>query len=157
MAKGQMPKRKSVTDGMSSDAEKLMSGVQRELIKILDADTQSDELREHWPDHPPACEVVVCGPKGHPNYIRNITDRLEALGFARGKFPHRGKRPGQPSVEQEAQIRRRQATETAELTVDKRARAEQNKRRALEICAERDESAFWEQLAQAEEQLEQEA
>ena len=42
MAKGQMPKRKSVTDGMSSDAEKLMSGVQRELIKILDADTQSD-------------------------------------------------------------------------------------------------------------------
>ena len=47
----QMPKRKSVTDGMSSDAEKLMSGVQRKLIQVLDADTQSDELREHWPDH----------------------------------------------------------------------------------------------------------
>mmetsp|Transcript_3225 Transcript_3225/g.6989 ORF Transcript_3225/g.6989 Transcript_3225/m.6989 type:complete len:90 (+) Transcript_3225:792-1061(+) len=89
-----MPKRKSVTDGKSSDAEKLVSGVQRKLIKILDADTQSDKLREHWPDHPPACEVVVCGPKGHPNYIRNITDRLEALGFARGKLPHRSKRPG---------------------------------------------------------------
>ena len=152
----QMPKRKSVTDRMSSDAEKLVSGVQRGLIKILDADTQSDELSKHWPDHPPACEVVVCGPKGHPNYIRNITDRLEALGFAFGKFPHRGKRPGQPSVELEAQIKIRQA-KAADLTTEQRARSEQNKRRALEIRAERDESAFWEQLAQADEQLEQEA
>ena len=81
---------------------------------------------------------------------------LEALGFAFGKFPHRGKRPGQPSVELEAQIKIRQA-KAADLTTEQRARSEQNKRRALEIRAERDESAFWEQLAQAEEQLEQEA
>ena len=38
--KRQPLKRKSVTDGMASDAEKLMSGVERELVKILDADTQ---------------------------------------------------------------------------------------------------------------------
>ena len=149
-----MPKRKSVTDGMGSDAEKLMSGVQRELIRILDADTQPDELREHWPDHPPACEVVVPGPRGHAKYIGNIADRLEALGFAFGKFPHRSKRPGQPSAELEALIRRRQAKEKVALTADQRVRIEQNRLRALEIRAQREESAFWEgiELAQAEEQ-----
>ena len=126
-----MPKRKSVTDGMGSDAEKLMSGVQRELIRILDADTQPDELREHWPDHPPACEVVVPGPRGHAKYIGNIADRLEALGFAFGKFPHRSKRPGQPSAELEARIRRRQAKEKVALTADQRARIEQNRLRAV--------------------------
>ena len=64
-----------------------MSGVERELIKILDADTQSVELRGYWPDHPFSCEVVVPGPKGHFDYIRNIVGRLEPLGFAFGQFP----------------------------------------------------------------------
>ena len=108
-----------------------MSGVGRELIKILDADTQSNELREHWPDHPPACEVVIPGPKGHSNYIRNIAGRLEAVGFTLGKFPYRGKRPGQPSVDLEAEIKRRQAKETKELTEEQRDRIESKRLRAL--------------------------
>ena len=136
------PKRKSVTDGMESDAEKLMSGVQRKLIKVLDAETQSDELRKHWSNHPSSCEVVVCGPLGHPRYIRNITDRLEALGFSLGhRFPYRPKSPGQPSVELEAQIKRRQAKEAADLTADQRASIDQNRTRALEIRSKR--NALW--------------
>ena len=88
-------KRKSATDGMSP-AEQLESGVERGLIMVLDADTQSAELSEYWPGHPSSCEVVVCGPNGHPKYIRNITDRLETLGFVMGRLPHRPKRPRQP-------------------------------------------------------------
>ena len=95
-------KRKSVTDGMSV-AEQLESGIERGLIRILDADTHSAELSEYWPGHTSSCEVVVCGPKGHPKYIRNITDRLETLGFVMGRLPHRPKRPRQPLASVEAQ------------------------------------------------------
>ena len=116
-------KRKSVTDGMSV-AEQLESGIERGLIRILDADTQSAELSEYWPGHPSSCEVVVCGPKGHPMYIRNITDRLETLGFAMDPLPHRPKRPRQPPARVEAQDERRQAE--TKLTTDQLARIEQN-------------------------------
>ena len=140
-------KRKSVTDGMASDAEKLMSGVHRGLVEILDADTQPHELSKHWPDHPRDCEVVVPGPNGHHKYLVNIADRLVALGFAFGTFPYRHKSPGQPSVELEAKIKSRQAKETAELTADQRARIEQNRLRALEI---RQRHAFYEELGFSE-------
>ena len=136
--KRQPLKRKSVTDWVASDAEKLMSGVERELIKILDADTQSVELRGYWPDHPFSCEVVVPGPKGHFDYIRNIVGRLEPLGFAFGQFPYRLKSPGQPQVCLEAQIRRRQMKETIDLTAEQRVSTEHNRCRALEIRAQRD-------------------
>lgn len=135
-------KRKSVTDGMASDAEKLMSGVQRKLIKILDSDTHQAELRDYWPDHPPSCEVVVPVSRGHLSYIRNIADRLKALDFVPGQFPHRVKAPGQPSVELDATIKRRQAKETAELTAHQRTRIEQNRLRALEIRSQRNRSGL---------------
>ena len=127
-------KRKSATDGMSP-AEQLESGVERGLIMVLDADTQSAELSEYWPGHPSSCEVVVCGPNGHPKYIRNITDRLETLGFVMGRLPHRPKRPRQPPARVEAQDERRQAE--TKLTADQLARIEQNRLRALEIRAQR--------------------
>jgi hypothetical protein len=50
-------------------------------------------------------------------------------------------------VELDAQIKSRQAKETAELTADKRARVEQNRLRALEI---RQLQAFYEELGFSE-------
>ena len=119
---------------MQSDAEKLMSGCKRQLITTLDSDTDADQLHKHWPEHPTSCVVVVPGTKGHFEYIRNITPRLEALEFVMGlPFPHRPKAPGQQSIEQEAAMRCRQAAEDTALTPDQRNRIENNKRRALEI------------------------
>ena len=79
--------------------------------------------------------MVVCGPKGHPKYIRNITDRLETLGFVMGRLPHRPKRPRQPPARVEAQDERRQAE--TKLTADQLARIEHNRLRALQIRAQR--------------------
>ena len=134
-----MPKdsRKSPTDNMQSDAEKLLSACERQLIVILDTDTDAKQLHKHWPEHPSSCVVVVPGAKGHFNYIRNIAPRLEALEFVLGfPFPHRPKVPGQQSLEQEAAMRRRQAAEDAAITTEQRDRIERNKRRALEIRAQ---------------------
>ena len=129
-------KRKSSTGAMQSHAEQLISGSERQLITILDSDTDTAQLRTHWPEHPAACIVVVPGAKGHMNYIRNIATRLEALEFVMGlPFPHRPKAPGQQSIEQESAMRRRQAVEDAALTPEQRSRIEHNKRRALEIRA----------------------
>ena len=131
-------KRPSPTDDMHSDAEKLVSGCDRKLITILDSDSDAEQLHTHWPEHPASCIVVVPGPKGHFNYIRNTATRLEALGFVMGlPFPHRPKAPGQQSVAQEAAMRRRQAAESAALTPKQRERIECNKRRALEIHAQK--------------------
>jgi hypothetical protein len=136
-----MPKatrlRKSHTDGMQSDTEKLMSGCERQLITILDSDTDTDQLRKLWPEHPTSCVVVVAGTKGHFNYICNIAPRLEALGFVmEPPFPHRPKVPGQQSVAQEAAMKHRQAAEDAALTTEQHDRIERNKHRALEIRAQ---------------------
>ena len=90
------------------------------------------------PITPLSCEVVVPGPKGHFNYIRNIVGRLEPLGFAFWQFPYRLKSPGQPQVGLEAQIKRRQMKETTDLTAERRVRIEQNRCRAIEIRAQQD-------------------
>ena len=85
--KRQPLKRKSVTDWVASDAEKLMSGVERELVKILDADTQSDELRGYWPDHPFSCEVVVPGPKGTSTTSATSSADWSRWALPLGSFP----------------------------------------------------------------------
>ena len=59
-------KRKSVTDSMTTVQEKLLSGVDRQLIAFED---RGDE----W--------VAVPGPKGHCNYIYRIRERLKADRF----------------------------------------------------------------------------
>ena len=110
-----MPKRKSVTDNMSSDAEKLMSGVDRRLISILDSEVDEEELSKIWPDHPQNCIVVVPDIKGHFRYITSIPDRLISVGFDLSlRYPHRVKVPGQLTVQEEAAMKKRQATEGAE-------------------------------------------
>ena len=68
-------KKKSVTDGMSN-AEKIDSGVKRELIRFVY--TPDAEL----PDVPAGLRVVLPGPKGHNNYIFNIKERLKEAGFS---------------------------------------------------------------------------
>ena len=79
--------------------------------------------------------MVVCGPSGHPKYIRNITNRLETLGVAMDPLPHRPKHTRQPPARVEAQDERRQVE--PKLTADQLARIEQNRLCALEIRAQR--------------------
>ena len=59
-------KRPSVTDGMGTVVEKLASGVQRKLIKVVEKDGR-------W--------LVEPGERGHASYIYNIRDRLKADSF----------------------------------------------------------------------------
>ena len=59
-------KRPSVTDGMGTVVEKLASGVQRKLIKVVEQDGR-------W--------LVEPGERGHASYIYNIKDRLKADNF----------------------------------------------------------------------------
>ena len=61
-------KRPSATDSLGSNAEKLVSGVDRQLIELIDSDENSGRLRHHWPDAPAPCVVVVPGTKGHFKY-----------------------------------------------------------------------------------------
>ena len=68
-------KKKSVTDGMSNNLEKLESGVKRKLIRFVC--TPDAEL----PDVPAGLRVVLPGPNGHDNYIFRIKDRLKEAGF----------------------------------------------------------------------------
>eukprot|EP00966_Prymnesium_polylepis_P212785 4928270-Prymnesium_polylepis.1 len=111
-----MPKRKSVTDDMSSDAEKIMSGVERKKISILDSEVNEEELSRIWPEHPPNCVVVVPGVNGHFRYITFIQERLEAVGFDLSlSYPHRFKVPGQMTVEEEASMKKRQAKEDSSI------------------------------------------
>ena len=129
-------RRGSGTTGLASEAEKIMSGVERQLIKLLDSDSDEDaaELARVWPNAPPSCVVVVPGVKGHFKYIMNIKDRLAGEGFVLGlPYPHRPKVAGQLSLQQEAAMRRRQAKEDTALTPEQKERIEFNRRRALEI------------------------
>ena len=67
--------RKSVTDGMSCNLDKLNSGVERELIRFVC--TPDEEL----PGVPDGLRVVLPGRKGNVKYIINIKDRLKEAGF----------------------------------------------------------------------------
>lgn len=131
-------KRGSVTDNMHSDAEKILSGVDRQKIKLLDSEENAEELAKYWPEAPAPCVVVVPGSKGHFVCIKHIADRLEATGFVLGlPYPHRPKLPGQQTLRQEAEMKRRQAKQDAALTEEQRERIERNKRQALEKLARR--------------------
>jgi len=131
-------KRRSVTDHMHSDAEKILYGADRQLIRLLDSDEDAEELAKYCPQALAPCVVVVPGSKGHVNYIKNIVDRLEATGFVLGlPYPHRPKLPGQQTLHQEAEMKRRQAKQDAALTEEQRERIERNKRQALEKLARR--------------------
>lgn len=59
-------KRASVTDGMKTVQDKLMSAVDRKKVRF-------DDRGGFW--------VCVPGEKGHPSYIYNIKDRLKADRF----------------------------------------------------------------------------
>lgn len=74
-------KRPSITDSMKTNAEKIRSGVARQLIELLDSDVEAHAVHEVWPGAPPSCLVVVPGAKGHWKYIINIKERLKAEGF----------------------------------------------------------------------------
>ena len=98
-------RRSSVTDSMASNAEKIQSGVKRQLIELLDSEIDAAKLAKLWPEAPVHCVVVVPGAKGHWNYIRNISERLEAEGFTLGlPYPHRPKPAVVPTPEQKAMI-----------------------------------------------------
>lgn len=62
-----------VTEG--SDTEKVWSGIERKLIKIVQPSSSE------WPNPPPGVHVVLPGTKGHKAYIFNIRGRLKAIGF----------------------------------------------------------------------------
>ena len=131
-------KRPIATDSLGSNAEKIVSGVDRQLIELIDSDENSGRLRQYWPDAPAPCVVVVPGIKGHFNYIRNIADRLQAEGFVMDlPYPHRPKTPGQLPLQQEAAMKRRQAKEDAALTADQKKRIERNRAAALEKLAQK--------------------
>ena len=68
-------KRKSVTDAMETNGEKVNSAVERRLIVI------APPCADEWPDAPSGCLVVRPGERGHDNYIYNIKGRLKDLGF----------------------------------------------------------------------------
>ena len=84
-------KRLSTTDSLGSNAEKIVSGVDRQLIELIDSDENSGRLRQYWPDAPAPCVVVVPGIKGHFKYspdskgwshrVRNV--RIRSLELAR--------------------------------------------------------------------------
>ena len=73
-----MPTKRSLMDTLGSDAEKLQLAITRRKIEIL---SQESAIRQHWPDAPPGCEIVVPGPSGHSSYIVKIKERLKAEGF----------------------------------------------------------------------------
>ena len=98
-------KRSSVTDTMFSPAEKILSGVTRQLIVILDSDSDSAELNKYWKSAPRPCIVVVPGPKGASKYIYHIRDRLKHEGFrfdGGAKLWYRPKLPNQKTLQEQA-------------------------------------------------------
>ena len=98
-------RRSSVTDSMASNAQKIQSGVDRQLIELLDSETHAVKLAKLWPEAPAHCVVVVPGVRGHFNYICNIHERLLAEGFTLGlPYPHRPKPAVVPTPEQKAMI-----------------------------------------------------
>eukprot|EP00966_Prymnesium_polylepis_P215526 4991080-Prymnesium_polylepis.1 len=72
-------KRSSITENMSSDAERILSAVDRGLIKLLDSDTDGVELNRLWADAPKPCVVAVN--LARFNYIIAIKERLKTEGF----------------------------------------------------------------------------
>ena len=75
----QKKKRLSVTASMTSDIQKLNSGIERKLIKVVL--TPHRDVSGKWPGAPPGIQVVIPGDKGHPAYIFQIKDRLKTSGF----------------------------------------------------------------------------
>ena len=72
-------KRLSVTASMNSDVQKLNSGIERKLIKVVL--TPHPSVSGKWPGAPPGIQVVVPGELGHSAYIFQIKDRLKNSGF----------------------------------------------------------------------------
>ena len=72
-------KRLSVTASMTSDVQKLNSGIERKLIKVVL--TPHPSVSGKWPGAPPGIQVVVPGELGHSAYIFQIKDRLKNSGF----------------------------------------------------------------------------
>ena len=70
-----------MTDTMASNPEKIVSGVDRQLIELIDSEEDAAKLAEVWPEAPAPCVVVVPGSNGHFNYIKAIHERLSAVGF----------------------------------------------------------------------------
>ena len=66
---------KLATVAECSDAEKLWSGIERKLIKVVQPSSSE------WPNPPPGVHVVLPGTKGHRAYIFQIRGRLKAIGF----------------------------------------------------------------------------
>ena len=131
-------KRPSVTDAMATDAEKIVSGVDRQKIELIDSEEHAAKLAEVWPEAPAPCVVVVPGSNGHFNYIKAIHERLSAEGFVLAlPYPYRPKLPGQLPLRQEAAMKRRQAKEDAALTKEQRDRIESNRLRAIAKLAKR--------------------
>ena len=131
-------KRSNVTDAMASNAEKIVSGLDRQLIELIDSEEDAAKLAAIWPGAPTPCVVVVPGSKGHFNYIKNIHERLSAEGFVLAlPYPYRPKLPGQLPLRQEAAMKRRQAKEDAALTKEQQERIESNRLRAIAKLAKR--------------------
>ena len=77
-------KRKSVTDVMTSNFEKLKSGVDRELLafKVVRGHLNDEEEPPIGPLPLQELYVIaVPGRRGHAQYIFNIRDRLKDAGF----------------------------------------------------------------------------
>jgi hypothetical protein len=105
--KGIRKKRPSVTDSMTTNAAKILSGVERKLIQLLDSEADAVALQEVWPAAPGSCLVVVPGAKGDKSYIYLIRERLKAEGFkfdGEAKMWYRRSFPGQLTLEQKAAL-----------------------------------------------------
>lgn len=68
-------KRRSVTDGMATNFEKLRSGVERGLVVF------KRPAADEFPTAHDLYIIAAPGKKGHSNYLYNIRDRLKEAGF----------------------------------------------------------------------------
>ena len=101
-------KRPSPTDQMHNDVEKILSGVERGLMKLLDSDKDGAELSRIWPDAPKPCIVVVNTARF--NYVYKIKERLknEYFHWAPGvKMWYCRKVPGQLTLQERADLYKR--------------------------------------------------
>lgn len=110
------PKRKSLTEDMASNAEKILSAVERGLIKIIDSECEPETLKNDWPCAPTPCLVILN--IAEFNYAYLVRDRLKGEGFewdAEAKRWYRRKLPGQLSLEQRARMEKNKAAALQKL------------------------------------------
>ena len=111
------PPRHSVTAGMKSEAEKILSGVERGLLELLDSDDDGDLLSKLWPGAPTPCIVAVNTAKQF-DYVFAIKERLKAEGFLwdpDAVFWYRPKIHGQLTLAQKARSERNRAAALEKL------------------------------------------